>query len=105
MRGAITYIRIIGVGTTIKEGLGSTDMTREREIQQGDRIQIRIRRTSLTTGVLPIQHVPSVESSTQVNVDWEPLYATHVERKDTTLETAPKTLDQEHNQGTTTVNF
>ena len=105
MPGIILDIRITGVETTTKEGLGPTDMTRERETQQGDRIQIRIRRTSLTIKVLPIQHVPSVESSTQVNVDWEPLNATHVERKDTILETAPKTLDQEHSQGTTTVKF
>ena len=99
------YIALILVETTTKEGLGPTDMTRERETQQGDRIQIRIRRTSLTTGVLPIQHVPTVEGITQVNVDCEPLRATHVERKDTTLKTAPKILDQEHSLETTAVNF
>ena len=105
MPRTIPDFKITGVETTTKEGLGSTEMTRGKETQQGDRIQIRTRKTSLTTEVLPIQHVPTVERFTKVNVDWEPLYATRVERKDTILEIAPKTLDQEHSQGATIVKF
>ena len=105
MPATIPDIRITGVETTTKEGLSPTEMTRGRETQQGDRIQIQIRKISLTIEVLPIQHVPSVESITQVNVDWEPLYATHLGRKDTTPKTVPKILDHEYSQRTTIVNF
>ena len=71
MPRTILDFRITGVKTATKEGLGPIDMTKGKETQQGDHIQIITRKTSLKIEVVPIQLVPSVESFTKVHVDWE----------------------------------